>query len=120
MAGISLGGLLVIMGIVFWSLVLGIIIASSVSSRSEDSLVGAGTDPGPDVLPDPPLEPTRPGEPPVIDTPQLPDPAEPWNEPETPEPPTPRPPQIPDDQLRVRADRWLPARPLTGSRARRC
>src|SRR6187200_3141103 len=78
---------------------------SSAFSHSEDSLVGAGTDPGLDVLPDPPLEPTRPGEPPVIDTPQLPDPAEPWNEPETPEPPTPRPPQIPDDQLRVRADR---------------
>ena len=88
-------------GVSYWASSL----PSSVSSRSEDSLVGAGTDPGPDVLPDPPLEPTRPGEPPVIDTPQLPDPAEPWNEPETPEPPTPRPPRIPDDQLGVRADR---------------
>jgi hypothetical protein len=66
--------------------------------------VDAGTDPRPDVLPDP-REPTRPGEPPVIDTPELPDPTEPWNEPETPEPPTPRPPQVPDDQLRVGAGR---------------
>jgi len=38
------------------------------------------------VLPDPPLEPTRPGEPQVIDTPEPPDPAEPWNEPDPPEP----------------------------------
>jgi hypothetical protein len=55
-AGISLGGLLVIVGIVvaiFWSLVLGITSPSSASSRSEDSLVGAGTEPRPDVLPDP-------------------------------------------------------------------
>jgi hypothetical protein len=78
---------------------------SSAFSHSEDSPVGAGTDPRPDVLPDPPLEPARPGEPPVIETPELPDPTEPWNEPETPEPPTPRPPQVPDDQLRVRGSR---------------
>jgi hypothetical protein len=45
----------------------------------------------PEVLPDPPLEPTLPGEPPVVDEPEPPDPAEP----DPPEPPTPRPPVPP-------------------------
>ena len=56
-----------------------------------------GTSESPSVLPDPALEPTRPGEPPVIDTPEPPDPAEPWNEPDPPEPPTPRPPELPPE-----------------------
>ena len=58
----------------------------------------AMTEPTPTVLPDPPLEPRRPGEPPTVDIPEPPDPAEPWNEPERPEPPTPhRPPELPPD-----------------------
>ena len=57
----------------------------------------AMTEPTPTVLPDPPLEPRRPGEPPAVDIPEPPDPAEPWNEPELPEPPTPRPPELPPD-----------------------
>ena len=58
----------------------------------------AMTEPTLTVLPDPPLEPRRPGEPPTVDIPEPPDPAEPWNEPEPPEPPTPRrPPELPPD-----------------------
>jgi len=57
-------------------------------------------EPTPVVLPDPPLEPRRPGEPPTVDIPEPPDPAAPWDDPEPPEPPTPRPPELPseDDQ----------------------
>jgi len=65
--------------------------------RMDDRMpsTGVGTPTGPpEVLPDPPLEPTRPGEPPRIE-PQLPDPQEPWSEPNAPEPPTPRPLELP-------------------------
>jgi hypothetical protein len=55
------------------------------------------SEPTPTVLPDPPLEPRRPGEPPSVDIPEPPDPSEPWNDPEPPEPPTPRPPELPPD-----------------------
>ena len=52
----------------------------------------------PQVLPDPPLQPRRPGEPPSIE-PEPPDPQEPWNDPEPPKPDPlerPRPPEMPD------------------------
>jgi hypothetical protein len=49
------------------------------------------------ILPDPPLEPARPDEPPQIDIPEPPDPDEPWNDPPLPEPPTPTPPELPDE-----------------------
>jgi len=57
-------------------------------------------EPTPIVLPDPPLQPRRPGEPPTVDIPEPPDPAAPWDDPEPPEPLTPRPPELPseDDQ----------------------
>ena len=58
----------------------------------------AMSEPTPTVLPDPPLEPRRPGEAPTVDIPEPPDPAEPWNEPEPPEPPEPgHPPELPPD-----------------------
>ena len=58
------------------------------------------TEPTPTVLPDPPLEPRRPGEPPTVDIPEPPDPAEPRNDPEPPQPRTPRPPELPPDDDR--------------------
>jgi hypothetical protein len=49
----------------------------------------------PKVLPDPPLQPNRLGEPPGVD---LPEPhRKPWNDPEPPEPPTPQPPELPPE-----------------------
>ena len=47
---------------------------------------GSSPEGPPQVLPDPAIQPTRPGEPPQVD-PEPPDPGEPWTQPEPPKPP---------------------------------
>ena len=72
--------------------------APNVSSRVVRAMPHiAMSEPTPTVLPDPPLEPRRPGEPATVDIPEPPNPAEPWDQPEPPQPPTPRPPVLPPD-----------------------
>lgn len=62
-----------------------------------DAATGLAQEAPPEVLPDPPLQPSRHGEPPQIDVPEPPDPQQPWNDPAPPEPPTPRPPELPPE-----------------------